>query len=228
MKTEKYQISLIEYLSEFVTEKRLEKFNEIISSRTRHITIGLEDIFQPHNASAVLRSCECLGIQDIHIIENNNKYEVNPDVALGSSKWLTLCKYNKEKNNSLACINNLKAQGYKIFATSSHKHNYSIDQIDINDKIALFFGTEMHGISQDIAENADGLVNIPMYGFTESFNISVSAAICIYSLTSRLRKSTIDWQLSDNEKLEIKLQWLKNTIKDAKALEVEFKKKFSL
>jgi len=86
----------------------------------------------------------------------------------------------------------------------------------------------MHGISKEIEEKADGLVKIPMYGFTESFNISVSAAICIYSLTSRLRKSNIDWQLSDNEKLEIKLQWLRNTIKDANALEAEFKKKFIL
>ncbi len=228
MKNEKYLISLIEYLSEFVTEKRLAKFNEIIDSRTRHVTIGLEDIFQPHNASAVLRSCDCLGIQDVHIIENNNKYDVNPDVALGSSKWVTLCKYNNAENNTLDCINKLKSQGYKIFATSSHINDYDIDQVDLQDKIALFFGTELNGISKDIAENADAFVKIPMYGFTESFNISVSAAICLYSLTTRLRKSNIAWQLSEKEKLEIKLQWLKNTIKDANALEAKFKKKFSV
>jgi len=219
---------LAEYLSGFVTENRNENFNNIIESRTRYVTIALEDIYQPHNASAVLRSCECFGVQDVHIIENENKYEVNPDVALGSSKWINLIRYNKKENNTADCIRKLKKEGYQIVATSSHKNDCTIDQLPLDNKIALFFGTELRGLSSEVLDHADAYVKIPMYGFTESFNISVSAAICLFSITSRLRNSDVQWQLSGKEKSDIKLQWLKNSIKDAKAIENEFKKKSGL
>lgn len=224
MTENKYQKQLTEFLSGFVTENRMEKFNTIINHRTRHITLALEDIYQPHNASAVLRSCECFGIQDIHIIENKNKYHVNPDVALGSSKWLTLKHYNKTEDNTEECIKSLKKGGYRIIATSSHKDDFDIDKIPLDQKIALFFGTEMHGLSDVALSMADAFVKIPMYGFTESFNISVSAAICLFSITSRLRNSDIAWQLTGKEKDEIKLQWLRNSIRDSEAIEAGFKK----
>ncbi len=225
MEKENYKKALYEYLSGFITETRLGKFHEIIRYRTRYVTIVLEDIFQPHNASAVLRSADCLGIQDIHIIENENKYHVNPDVALGSSKWLSMMLYNQKANNTLECIHKLKKQGYKIIATSSHKNDLSIDELPLDNKIALFFGTEMHGISPDVMNNADNFVKIPMYGFTESFNISVSAAICMYSLTRRLRDSLIKWQLTETEKYDIILEWLKKSIKNSELIEADFKKK---
>ncbi len=224
--TTKYKTQLIDYLSGFVTENRLEKFNTVIKSRTKHITIVLEDIYQPHNASAVLRSCDCTGIQDIHIIENGNTYQVNPDVALGSSKWVSLFKYNSTENNTLSCIQHLKKQGYRIVATTPHKNDCLLDDLPLEQKTALFFGTELDGISADVLEHADGFVNIPMQGFTESYNISVSAAICLYTLTQRLRKLDINWQLNDEEVTDIKLQWLKNTIRDAALIEKEFQKKF--
>lgn len=223
-----YTNTLINYLSGFISNCRIEKFIERIDLRTRFVTIALEDIYQPHNASAVLRSCECFGIQDVHIIENKNKYTVNPDVALGSSKWLTLTRYNQTENNTVECIQKLKTEGYRIIATSSHKNDCNIEQLQLNNKIALFFGTEMHGLSKDALNYADGFAKIPMFGFTESFNISVSAAVCLYSITTRLRKSNVGWQLSDIEKSEVMLQWLKNSIKDAEAIEADFKKKSGL
>ena len=225
MENKNYNKALYEYLSGFITENRLGKFQENIQYRTRYITIVLEDIFQPHNASAVLRSADCLGIQDIHIIENENKYHVNPDVALGSSKWLTLIQYNKKNNNTQECILKLKKQGYKIIATSSHENDYNIDELLLDNKIALFFGTELHGLSPEVINNADSFVKIPMHGFTESFNISVSAAICMYSLTSRLRDSQIKWQLTETEKNDILVEWLKNSIKSSELIEADFKKK---
>ncbi|HOY30920.1 MAG TPA: RNA methyltransferase [Bacteroidales bacterium] len=221
-----YTNALIDYLSGFITENRLDKFNKIINLRTRFITIVLEDIYQPHNASAVLRSCECIGVQDVHIIENKNKYEINPNITLGSSKWLTLIRYNQIEYNTSNCIKNLKKTGYQIVATSSNLNGQSIEQISVDKKIALFFGTEKDGVSNDVIDNADCFVKIPMFGFTESFNISVSVAICLYSLTNRLRKSDIIWQLTEEEKSAIKLQWLKNSIKNANAIESDFKKKF--
>lgn len=219
---------LITYLSSFVTEERKKRFDEVIKNRTRFVSIALEDIYQPHNASAVLRSCDCFGIQDVHIIENANKYTINPDVALGSYKWLNLYKYNKTENNTVACVNELKAKGYAIAVTSPHKDSYNIENVPLNKKLALFFGTEMQGMSPELEKSAEVFVKIPMMGFTESFNISVAAAISMYTLSNRLRKENIQWQLDEEEKDTILLQWLRNTIPKAELLEKDFLQKRSI
>lgn len=205
---------LIEYLKPFVTEARLEIFDKVIGYRTRYITVALEDIYQSQNASAVLRTSDCFGIQDVHVIENKNTYKINPDVALGSSKWLNIIKYNKSENNTLEAIALLKKQGYRIVATTPHKNDVDLDNFNLQKgKVALFFGTELNGLSDIAIQNADEYLKIPMFGFTESFNISVSAAIILHHLTLKLRSSNINWQLSNEEIDELKLNWLKQTIK---------------
>lgn len=214
---------LIQFLKEFTTEKRGELFEKIIEDRTRYITVALEDIYQSQNASAVLRTSDCFGIQDVHIIENKNEYKINPDVALGSSQWLNMHKYSDDENNTLKAIKELKSKGYRIVATTPHKEDVNLEDFDLEKgKVALFFGTELQGLSDAMIENADEYLKIPMYGFTESFNISVSAAIILHQLTNKLRNSSIDWKLSDNEKDVIKLDWLKQTIKSSDMLIDEF------
>ncbi|MCX6247997.1 MAG: RNA methyltransferase [Bacteroidetes bacterium] len=216
---------LYSFLSGFISENKKNKFEEIILQRTRYITVVLEDIFQPHNASAVLRSCDCFGIQDVHIIENNNKYEINPDVALGSSKWLTLYKYSAAENNTIRCLQELKDSGYRIIATTPHKHDHTPEALPLDQKIALVFGTELEGLTPQAIEMADGFVKIPMYGFTESLNISVSAALLVRSLTGRLRNSGIPWQLSETDSLDIRIAWAKSVVKKADLIEKEFFRK---
>ena len=213
---------LLEFLSTYISENKKQLFDKIIEYRTRHITVVLEDIYQPHNASAVLRSSDCFGIQDVHIIENRNTYEVNPDVALGSSKWLTLIKHNRLNNNTLDAFETLRKQGYRIVATTPHNNDHSLDDLEINSKTALVFGNELEGLSDIALKNADDFVKIPMYGFTESFNISVSAAIIFHHLTEKLRKSGINWKLSDDEILDIKLNWVRSVIKRNEIFEKEF------
>jgi tRNA (guanosine-2'-O-)-methyltransferase len=174
----------------------------------------------------VLRTCDCFGIQDVHIIENRNKYRINPDVALGANKWLTLIKYNKQKNNSLAAINLLKDKGYRIVATTPHSNDTNLEDYDLNKgKTAFVFGTELRGLSEDVINNADEYIKIPMFGFTESFNVSVSAAIILHHLTFNLRNSEIDWHLSADEIKEVKLAWLRKSVKNAQLIEKEFLKK---
>ncbi len=214
---------LISYLRNFVTEDRFELFRKTAKERTRYLTIVLEDIFQPHNASAVLRSCDCFGVQDVHIIENENKYTVNPDVALGASKWLSLYKYNSEKNNTLQTIKILKNKGYRIIATTPHVNDVNLENFDITKgKFALMFGSELPGLSDIALENADAFLKIPMFGFTESFNISVSAAIILHHLTLKLRQSDIDFKINDSEQREIILEWLKKSIKKSDTIISEF------
>ena len=213
---------LLEYLMGFLTEHRKTLFSQIIKNRTRHLTVILEDIYQPHNASAVLRTCDCLGIQDVHIIENRNKYQVNPKVALGASKWLNLYKYKEKEDNTLACIQHLKKQGYRIIATTPHKNDVTVNELPIDKKTALIFGQELRGLSDNAMALSDGFVKIPMYGFTESFNISVSAAIMLKVLTDRMRTENIAWQLTEAEQKNILLQWTRNSIKRVDLIEKEF------
>lgn len=219
-----YNKNLLDYLFTFLTKERKQKIESRIKNRTRHLTVVVEDIYQPHNASAVLRSCECMGIQDVHIIENRNAYNLNPDVAIGSSKWINLYKYNKLENNTISTIKRLKKSGYTIIATSPHKNDVEIDTLDISNKTALLFGNEKEGLSKEAMEHSDGFVKIPMYGFTESFNISVSAALCLFYLSEKLRKIDVPWQLSKKEQEEIKLEWVKNTLKHPGMLIKEFQK----
>jgi tRNA (guanosine-2'-O-)-methyltransferase len=213
-------LHLIKYLSDFVSQNRLETFNNVIGHRTKYLTIVLEDIFQSHNASAVLRTCDCFGIQDIHIIENRNIFNPNPEIALGSSKWLTL----HSSKNTIESINNLKEKGYRIVATVPQKDAILLNDFDLNKgKTALLFGTELTGLTQEAINLADEFIKIPMYGFTESFNISVSVSIILSNLVEQLKKSNINWGLTQDEKNNILLEWLKGSIQSSDKIIERFK-----
>ena len=220
------QTELIEYLSTFVTPERLTLFKKVLKNRTSYFTVVLEDIYQSQNASAVLRTCDCFGIQNVNVIENRNTFDVNKEVALGSSKWLTIRKFTEGRNNSLQAVKTLKKEGFRIVATSPHTNDTLLDNFDIEKgKAAFVFGSELPGISETILNEADEYLKIPMFGFTESFNISVSAAIILHHLTHKLHQNeTIDWRLSPEEKEEISLQWLRNTVKRSDLLEQLFAK----
>jgi tRNA (guanosine-2'-O-)-methyltransferase len=208
---------LLSYLSEFLTPRRFNLIKQVSENRTRYITIVLEDIFQSQNASAVLRSCECLGIQDVHIIENTHKYTFNRDIVLGANKWLSLYRYKKKDENTQDAIKALKAKGYRIIATCPNKDDINLDNLDLQKgKLAVFFGTERRGLSETVLRQADEYIKIPMHGFTESFNISVAAAITLHHLTYKLHAAKdIDWHLSDAEKSELVLDWMKKSIKNS-------------
>lgn len=207
------------YLQEFITPEKANNLKKVLENRTRYLTVVLEDIYQPQNASAVLRTCDCYGIQDVHIIENQNKYRINPDVVLGADKWLNLYRYNKKKSNTTDVIKSLKNDGYRIVATSLQNNSIPIDDLDLKQgKIALIFGTETRGISKEVIKNADEFLKIPMYGFTKSFNISVSAAIILHHLTEKLRNSGFQWKLSEDEKDDILFEWLQKSIKSSKLI----------
>lgn len=215
---------VIEFLSGFVTPDRLERIQKVLSLRTRYLTVVLEDIYQPHNASAVLRSCECFGVQDVHIIENRNNYEINPEVVMGSNKWLTLNQYRDGEFNTKACLIRLKEKGYQLVATSPREHDFSPSNLPLNKPVALLFGTELEGLTPTALEMADAYLRIPMAGFTESLNISVSAAICLYEITERLRKSEQPWQLTEDENDELYLEWLQFSLKHPEFLIERFLK----
>lgn len=211
----KYKREQLECLFQFISENKRTKFEEFIQYRTKYLTVVLEDIYQSQNASAVLRTCDCVGIQDIWIIENRNEYTLNPDVELGAAKWLNLKKYNQSEFNTLEAYEALKKDGYRIIATTPHKHDQLLTDLKIDGKMALVFGTEKEGLSEQAIEAADEYVSIPMHGFTESFNISVSAAISLFYIMDRIRRSEIDWRLTEEEQLDTLIDWSKSVVRNA-------------
>jgi len=210
---------LTKYLEQYISPQRQQKIEQILNTRTKHLTIILENIYHSPNASAVIRTAECFGLQDLYTIENTYQLKINTRVVRGSAKWLNIHRYNKPPTNNIThCIKKLKKQGYNIIATSLTNDAIPLQKIDITQKNAIIFGTEENGISNDAKQQADQIMQIPMQGFTQSLNISVSAAICIQYLSQKIRASKQQWQLSTNEKEQLKLQWYKKSIKHIKQL----------
>ena len=217
--------ALIDHFLKCITDERKALFEELIQKRTTYLTVVLENIYQPLNASAVLRSCDCFGIQDVHVIENYNEFKPDREVAMGASNWLTVNRYDKNENNTLDCIQSLKNKGYRIVATSPHNSQTDLINFDLSKgKTALFFGTELEGLSDVVLENADEHLHIPMYGFTESFNLSVSAAICLYEMRMKMEKENIKWHMKEDEKNQVLLNWLRYSIDRSEILEEDFLK----
>lgn len=213
---------LINHFNEFIVDERRELFEKKIQERTKHITIVLENIYQGRNISASIRSADCFGIQDVHIIENNNLFNQDPSVSIGSEKWISLYRYNQKKQNTKDTINKLKRDGYKIIVTTPHAKAKTLYDLNISNKNALLFGSEGDGCSEIALNMADEKIKIPLYGFSESFNISVSVALCLQHLTFKLRKSNFNWKLTNQEKEKIMLQWLKKSINSSNKIEELF------
>ena len=202
---------LLEHLLSYLTERRKELFKEVCSKRTKHFTVVTEDVYQLHNTSAVMRSCDVFGIQELYVIEEKLGKKIDREIAMGAQKWVNIHRHHSTD----VCIDVLKKEGYQIIATSPHNKATELSEFDITKKSAFFFGKEKDGLSNTVLNNADGFLKIPMYGFTESLNISVSAAIILQSVVTRLKDSNIDWKLTENEKKELIFHWTKMTIKSA-------------
>ena len=204
-------LQLLEYLRTYLTERRVNLFQEVLSKRTRHFTVATEDVYQLHNTSAVMRSCDVFGIQDLHVVEERLGKRIDREIAMGAQKWVDFHRYSSIKG----CMDTLRGEGYQIIATTPHGNSTMLHDFDVTKKSAFIFGTEKDGLSDTVLKEADGFLKIPMYGFTESLNISVSAAIILQSVVTKLKQSKVEWQLSDAEKLELELDWTKKTIKSS-------------
>ncbi|MBU2929380.1 TrmH family RNA methyltransferase [Winogradskyella psychrotolerans] len=214
-------LDLLEYLETFVTPGRIDRFKEILPNRTKHFTVATEDVYQLHNTSAVMRSCDVFGIQELSIVEEVNSKSIDREIAMGAQKWVDLNRYHSIGD----CISDIKSQGYQIVATTPHIDDCELIDFDITKKSCFFFGRESQGLSQQVLDEADCFLKIPMFGFTESLNISVSAAIILQHVTARLRKSAIKWQLTEEEVIDKRFDWIKKTIKDYDAIVERYKSK---
>ncbi len=200
---------LFEYLQTYLTDRRKELFTQVLEQRTRHFTVVTEDVYQLHNTSAVMRSCDVFGIQDLHVVEELVGKRVDKEIAMGAQKWVSLHRYDTIES----CMDNLQEEGYQLIATTPHDDSMLLHDFDVSKKTAFFFGKEDKGLSESVLKRADGSLKIPMYGFTESLNISVSAAIILQDVVGRMRQSGVSWRLSETEKRELEIEWTKRSIK---------------
>lgn len=203
------ETKLLDYLEDFISEERRERFISVLANRTKYITVALEDVFQMHNTSAVIRSCDVFGIQEAHLVQNRNANELDKNIAMGAQQWVDVHRYKSTQD----CIETLKNNRYKIIATTPYDDSVLLSDFKVDEKIALFFGTERDGLTPAVIKQADGFLKIPMQGFTESLNISVAAAIILQHLSTKLTQTDIAWELTEKEKMQKRLEWTKKSIK---------------
>lgn len=213
--------AIIEFLQPFITEKRFERISQVAAQRTEYITVVLENLYQGHNASAVLRTCDCFGVLNIHAVESVNRFSPNEEIALGAEKWLNISNYTTE-NGISEVYSLLRSKGYAIAATTPHGNPISVNDIPVDKPIALVFGTEKDGLSNEALEKADFTVALPMYGFTESFNISVSAALFLQKVTDKLAAGKINRSLPVEEQKFLIANWMLKTVHDPEGLMRKF------
>ncbi|MCC5921514.1 MAG: RNA methyltransferase [Cyclobacteriaceae bacterium] len=213
--------ALLNFLWPYVTEERQYKLLQVLDHRTRYLSLAVEDLFKEQNASAIVRTADLMGVQDVHIIEKYHRYRIQKGISSGSHKWLSTHVYNDPAGMSTPkCIKALKTAGYRIVATSPHKDAYTPDNFPIEGgKFALIFGSEKTGLSEEAFEAADELIRLPMVGFTESYNVSIAAALLSDHLIRRIKASdSIHWRLSDEERRDILIDWSLKSVRRPDAL----------
>ena len=203
-----------DYLKQFLTDERLSKIEHFSQESSDFVLPVMEDVYQFRNAAAIVRSVEACGFHHVVALEEENVFNPNLKVTKGAETWV---KVEKIPNN-LDSLKEIKNRGYKILAVSPENNATMLPDYEVNEPIALVFGTELEGVSDEILDFADETLAIPMYGFTKSFNVSVAAAICMYELKQKLMKSGIDYKLSEEKLLEMKIRWAKNSIKSSEQI----------
>jgi tRNA (guanosine-2'-O-)-methyltransferase len=218
--------ALIDYLAQFVTENKRSRIREVLAERTRWMTIVLEDIYMPQNASAALRTSELMGLQDVYIVENRNAFEVNREVVKGSTKWLNLHQFNEEDVfNTPNCLAHLREKGYKMAAASPHHGGSGPEDLPVDQPLAIWFGTEETGLTDAAIDAADYHMQLPMYGFTESYNLSVSVAMTLAAYLPQLRMSSAPWPLTEDERAALTLDWYRKIVDRSEIIEREYYKR---
>ncbi|MDN5396741.1 MAG: RNA methyltransferase [Chryseobacterium sp.] len=203
-----------DYLKQFLTEERLSKIEHFSSESSDFVLPVMDDVYQFRNAAAIIRSVEACAFHKVVAMEEENVFDPNLTVTKGAETWVEVEKMSK----NIASLKNIKDRGYKILAVSLEKNAVMLPDYQITEPIALVFGTEMEGVSEEVIDFADETLAIPMYGLTRSYNVSVAAGICMYELKQKLIKSGIDYKLSEEKRMKMKIRWAVNSMRSGKQI----------
>lgn len=190
------------------TKDRINKVEKILSWRQPDLRVVLEEVTNTHNASAVVRTCDAAGILNIDVIYSEPApFPVNEAISTRADKWLNLTNYS----SAGSCLRRLKEQGFKIAATHLGSDSIPYTDLDYTQPIAIVFGNESDGISEKARQLADYSIKIPMFGMSQSLNISVSAGIILYeALKQRIEKGYFKSpRLSQRDFEQLRNKWLK-------------------
>lgn len=164
-------------MRKFKTDKRFKKIEEVVTARQQSLKVVLENIHDPHNVSAILRSCDAVGVSEVDLLYTVEEFPKISKVSSASSKkWVEQKRYN----NTIECINSLKKDGFKIYGTLLSEEADSIYDLDLTEKVAIVMGNENRGLSEEMIAAIDKPVYIPMRGMIQSLNVSVATAVTLY------------------------------------------------
>lgn len=223
---EKYihDFDFITYLASLMPESKQRRIEEVLPLRTRHVVTVIENVLDSNNTNAILRTSEALGIQEAHLVYGNIKYIPQKSVSKGAHLWMDTYRYGSASaDNALQCIKQLKQKGFQLVVTSPNAKN-TMEQLDIQKPLAICFGQESRGISEQFLAAADVRISIPQYGFTESYNVAVAAGMILLPVMEKLRNSTVNWQLKEEEKNMLRKKWILNYFNHAEEHYARFKK----
>lgn len=199
-------------LAECMTPERYATLCRTVALRSHYMTILAENTFHPQNAAALVRHCEAFGLQQMHTVETLCKFAPNAAVVRGTDQWVDIRKHNST-TEALAA---LRGAGYRIVATTPHRESCTPETFDVaRGPFVLVFGTEHAGISDEAVAGADEFLRIPMCGMVESLNVSASAAILIYMLSARMRRTVEAWALTESEQAEVLYRWMCASVRGA-------------
>ncbi len=169
------------------TERRLQRIRSVLEHRQDDLTLVLEDIHDPHNVSAILRSADAVGIKEVQLLYTKEKFpSIGKKSSASAGKWVTRRKFRSVEE----CYSRLRDEGFRIYASELDPQSQSIYDLELTEKVALVFGNEHRGVSAEAAALSDGRFRIPMYGMIESLNVSVACAVTLYeALRQRLENN---------------------------------------
>ncbi len=200
---------VFETLSPFVSEERLARMRDVLTRRTRNLVLVAEDLYDPHNMSAVVRTAEAHGVQELHVVEGRTRFAPHKKITLGAHSWMDIHRYGQPAD----CLAHLRDRGFQVVTGALTPESVPIHAIDFSRPTAMVFGNEHEGLTSAFLDCADQVFQIPMYGFTQSLNISVSAAIAtFFAVNERIRLLGQSGDLSDEDQAQILDEWLKRTV----------------
>jgi tRNA (guanosine-2'-O-)-methyltransferase len=167
-----------------ITPRRLNRMRTVLERRQPDLTVVTENVHDPHNISAVLRSCDAVGISKVHLVYTiEERPELSKDVAASAQKWLEVVQHA----SIAACYNSLRQDGFSIYATALREEAVDLHDLDLTQPVALVFGNEQRGCTEEAVSLADAPVMIPMMGMVQSLNISVACAVTLYEALRQRR-----------------------------------------
>lgn len=206
-------------LSQHASERRCQRIETVLARRLESVVCVVEDLYDPHNGAAAVRTCEALGVGDFHWVDKTGKVPINKDVTIGCDKWVE----HHQWQTTQEAHRGLKERGFLSVATVA-EGGIPLDEVPTDQPLAIWFGNEKDGLSTGAIEAADIRCTIPLFGFTQSFNLSVSVGICMSHLTTRRREFLhqeglgIEGDWSDEKKETMRARWLLLSVKAAQQI----------